>query len=190
MHSKHIEQWDDIEGNKLRSELVAFWCPYCVSQTTHIIMGPGGLLNRKTAFLCRGCHQRTYRCDKKCEDSMAKHAKKKCLRCFLEKRIMDKKPDTPTFDELLQKKEKIYIANSSREVIRANLARNSFNKEKRKATKEGYLRPFLLLVSMEPQMRVLTAATLGIDIIRRDCFGDPHAEVCFFSLFIHNRTGK
>jgi hypothetical protein len=33
-----------------------------------------------------------------------------------------------------------------------------------------------LLVSMDPPMRVLTAASLSIDLIRRPAFGDPHAE--------------
>ena len=154
------------------------WCPYCVEKTTHITMGPGGLINRKTAFLCKGCHQRTYRCSRKrCTDGMALHARKKCLRCTLS---ASSSSSSLSFEALLLKKERIYSEQSGRSAILRNLSRQSYNRERKKATDEGYLRPFLLLVSMEPQMRVLTAATLGIDLIRRPCFGDPHAEVLLF----------
>ena len=79
-----------------------------------------------------------------------------------------------TFDEILERKAEIYKRYSSQREIDAELRRDS--EYRLNATKAGYLRPFLLLISMEPQMRVLTAASLSIDIIRRPVFGDPHAE--------------
>ena len=47
MHSKDIQNWDDPAVNREKTELSDTWCSWCVQRTTHVVMGPGGLLNRK-----------------------------------------------------------------------------------------------------------------------------------------------
>eukprot|EP00241_Pyramimonas_parkeae_P005709 CAMPEP_0114262274 /NCGR_PEP_ID=MMETSP0058-20121206/21691_1 /TAXON_ID=36894 /ORGANISM="Pyramimonas parkeae, CCMP726" /LENGTH=410 /DNA_ID=CAMNT_0001378081 /DNA_START=46 /DNA_END=1276 /DNA_ORIENTATION=+ len=47
---------------------------------------------------------------------------------------------------------------------------------KTQAYASGHIRPFLLLVSMHPTLRVQLALTMGINLVRDKAFGDPHAE--------------
>ena len=54
------------------------------------------------------------------------------------------------------------------------MSRNS--EWKRRALELGVIRPFLLLVSMDPQTRLQWAQTLGIDIISKNYYGDSHQE--------------
>ena len=65
------------------------------------------------------------------------------------------------------------------------LRRNSIYKIE--AYSKGLIRPFLLLVSMDPELRIQTGTALGINLIRKTYLGDSHHEA--FHLLFKKRKG-
>ena len=90
---------------------------------------------------------------------------------------MFKDPDWIESDSIPQKyipKSTFIYAEQSTDDIDVQLKRDT--EEIHKAFKKGMIRPFLLLVSMHPNVRQQVAEALSIDINGKDVRGDSHAE--------------
>jgi len=75
---------------------------------------------------------------------------------------------------LRQQKLIIFATECTKEHIVAELKRDS--RWRRRAVEQGMLRPFLLLVSMSPSVRLQVASLLGWAYVTEPYFGDPHEE--------------
>ena len=72
-----------------------------------------------------------------------------------------------------------------RPLIIHELSRDS--EEKKKAYKLGLIRPFLFLVSMEPDLRLQWAQSLGIDLVKKIYLGNSHREA--YKILMKERIG-
>eukprot|EP01101_Sappina_pedata_P012899 TRINITY_DN9245_c0_g1_i1.p1 TRINITY_DN9245_c0_g1~~TRINITY_DN9245_c0_g1_i1.p1 ORF type:complete len:804 (+),score=248.47 TRINITY_DN9245_c0_g1_i1:38-2413(+) len=61
------------------------------------------------------------------------------------------------------------------------------SKYRQKAEKSGMIRPFLLLVSMHPHRRIFWSKAIGIDVMNKRCFPNPHKEAWY--IITKHKTG-
>jgi len=80
----------------------------------------------------------------------------------------------PNWDEVLEKKKKMFSKPRNVTKVRYELTRESNCRHA--ASKEGLIRPFLLLASMSQQHRALLAIQLGWCPFIEENFGDAHEE--------------
>eukprot|EP01104_Vermistella_antarctica_P004902 TRINITY_DN1531_c0_g1_i1.p1 TRINITY_DN1531_c0_g1~~TRINITY_DN1531_c0_g1_i1.p1 ORF type:complete len:488 (-),score=154.16 TRINITY_DN1531_c0_g1_i1:76-1407(-) len=66
------------------------------------------------------------------------------------------------------------LGTADHSIITKELERDSSHKKK--ALRQGWIRPFLLLVAMHPIIRFRTARHLTVDLLENKGFGDPHRE--------------
>lgn len=98
-------------------------------------------------------------------------------------RIPDKYPLWPSFEEAAQRG-RLTGSYDITQVLE-ELSRPSVQKDR--AAELGFVRPFLLLVSMSPYSRVLLAHSLKISIVDRIWFGNPRMEA--FELLAAEKRG-
>ena len=161
-----LKSWDTAEEEKEEKLVIRDkWCSWCVEQGSHDHhqWKAGG----RTVYKCRNCSRFLVRCSR-CDVGLTKRTKiwkdLECLSCVM----------GVLWSTLKEKKDAYYKGEYNvRELL------EKMSPERRKARKEGLERPFLLLVSMRPEMRVNMAAMLDLTIVTQSFFGDPHVESWF-----------
>jgi hypothetical protein len=168
-----VPDWSDPERNKLEVTLER-WCSWCIEFTEHRLEKHRSMtLIRRDIYSCDACHLKTVpcvgnRCDKL---GMARGGTLRndrlCAICS------SKKPDL-TWNGIYRLKVQTFEYVRTRESVQESLRRPSVYKTS--ACRAGMQRPFLLLISMSPALRMKTAASLSLLLISQPFFGDSHAE--------------
>eukprot|EP01113_Clastostelium_recurvatum_P028449 TRINITY_DN3441_c0_g1_i2.p1 TRINITY_DN3441_c0_g1~~TRINITY_DN3441_c0_g1_i2.p1 ORF type:complete len:605 (+),score=141.33 TRINITY_DN3441_c0_g1_i2:71-1816(+) len=87
--------------------------------------------------------------------------------------------------DLQERKHKAYPEEATPESIRALLLESSGEKDL--AKEAGLIRPFQLLVSMSPKLRMQVASMLGWCLVTSEAYGSPHQEA--WEILIHHSKG-
>eukprot|EP01103_Thecamoeba_quadrilineata_P018753 TRINITY_DN7334_c0_g1_i1.p1 TRINITY_DN7334_c0_g1~~TRINITY_DN7334_c0_g1_i1.p1 ORF type:complete len:665 (-),score=86.05 TRINITY_DN7334_c0_g1_i1:15-2009(-) len=164
-----ITEWTTQE--KENYELTG-WCSICFEFGTHSLLErkkiPGPFL--RDEYMCNTCASITARCSEPYCQNMVRNCfnHRKCLKCTSPKE----------WDwEAISARKQIFMAPYTAELIRENLSRDT--PEKQLAYEKGMIRPFLFLVSMHPAARSTLALTLGLYLLRKSFYGDPHIEAWY-----------
>eukprot|EP01103_Thecamoeba_quadrilineata_P014265 TRINITY_DN419_c3_g1_i1.p1 TRINITY_DN419_c3_g1~~TRINITY_DN419_c3_g1_i1.p1 ORF type:complete len:648 (-),score=139.36 TRINITY_DN419_c3_g1_i1:7-1917(-) len=160
-----ITTWEkpDLSVTKLKS-----WCSWCISDTTHEL----AQLNKlsRDLFICSECKGPGLPCS--CKLAMCKTGPlfndSQCLVCSSWSPI--------TWAELQTRKEAL-IGQRSVERVMAELERESA--ERLESIEIGMIRPFLILVAMQPMFRCQISNLLGLSLFTQNFFGDPHKEAWY-----------
>jgi len=174
---KLIPSFDDPQQCEALTTVTG-WCPWCVSVTTHRLKEHYSS-SRKDLYNCLNCTMETVKCSN-CQESMVLGCAKS-LKCSLCKKnvgeeywiAMRKRFDDQT--EVFQQD-----GFSESEMERASEYRD-------RATAEGLIRPFTLLVSMPPEMRNGVGFRLQMQLIKFENYGDTHAEAD--RILFHKKKG-
>eukprot|EP01114_Cavostelium_apophysatum_P008987 TRINITY_DN22059_c0_g1_i1.p1 TRINITY_DN22059_c0_g1~~TRINITY_DN22059_c0_g1_i1.p1 ORF type:complete len:599 (-),score=120.78 TRINITY_DN22059_c0_g1_i1:62-1858(-) len=162
-----VRDWNDITTNQEHGKRDG-WCSWCIENCKHILEEPNFM--RRCVYSCEFCNMRTLPCTR-CKVGMTKGGSMWddtfCAACSL----VHKKY---TWEEMSAKRNATLQKERNKDAIIADLTRDT--PFKRKAHKEGLLRPFLLLVAMPPIFRNQAASSLGWTLFTEDYFGDAHAE--------------
>ena len=176
-----ISTWDDPKACKEKLTVNA-WCPWCVKKSDHTVKTHYKSKTNdidKDMFQCTECSMDTKRCSQ-CSSSMALgflKIKSRCTAC--DSSLGDK------YWENIKAKFDEQCDNYSLEKATSKMNENSEYREK--ALNAGLLRPFVLLVSMHPQMRSATAFKLEIPLLTEKVLGNPHAEADL--ILFHSKKG-
>ena len=154
------------------------WCSWCFEQRVE----QTNVLGRHV-YRCEACNSRTVPCTRCDGDAHGRTSTfwndKCCARCdFLgSARVAE-------WNEMLARKTRVFAAwdesKMSDELVRDSDLR-------RKALRLGLIRPFLLLVTMPPQIRAQVATSLSMSYIPLPFFGDAHEEALY--ILTDNRRG-
>eukprot|EP00002_Diphylleia_rotans_P037287 TRINITY_DN8314_c0_g1_i1.p1 TRINITY_DN8314_c0_g1~~TRINITY_DN8314_c0_g1_i1.p1 ORF type:complete len:478 (-),score=69.27 TRINITY_DN8314_c0_g1_i1:346-1779(-) len=161
-----VESWETAKTSH-RVVLSTRWCSWCFEQTNHVLE-KSNLVQRDT-YKCDACQSITVTCSEvHCED-MARSGvgwfDSTCAYC---------EGKVQSWKTLQQIKNKFVTQYRNPERVMAEMSRSSAFRKK--AAAAGLLRPFLLLVGMNPSLRCQLAACLGWTLLVDPCVGDPHAE--------------
>eukprot|EP01103_Thecamoeba_quadrilineata_P018339 TRINITY_DN692_c0_g1_i1.p1 TRINITY_DN692_c0_g1~~TRINITY_DN692_c0_g1_i1.p1 ORF type:complete len:738 (-),score=94.72 TRINITY_DN692_c0_g1_i1:103-2190(-) len=148
---------------------VTGWCSICFEYGNHSLLekkigNQFGLI--RDEYMCNTCSCITARCSEVTCHNMVRGCitHRKCQKCS------DSKWDW----ECISARKAIFVLPCDVDTIRANLIRES--PEKQIALTKGMIRPFLYLVSMHPAARNALATTLGLYLLKKSFYGDPHLE--------------
>lgn len=142
-------------------------CSWCVEYTQHIHN------HEKDTWSCDTCKGPTAKCTK-CKGFLRAEGRSKyCLKC------------QGGWEALVDKKRSVLGAPKNVASIRADMMRDSTQRQQ--AASDGLTRPFLLLVSMTPAMRLVLGVNMGWSLVTESCFGDSHAEA--WQLLTHRSKG-
>mmetsp|Transcript_12450 Transcript_12450/g.15519 ORF Transcript_12450/g.15519 Transcript_12450/m.15519 type:complete len:519 (+) Transcript_12450:226-1782(+) len=162
-----LVSWDDPQAAR-DSVTIHGWCPWCVNQTEQTLKVHFKSTNNTSGdiFQCSQCSQEIKPCPCKRSSIIASSKKSKCKPCQ-ESRGERMWQDIQTkFTQLCN--------SYSLELGKQEMQRKS--KYQEKALNAGLIRPFLLLVSMDPRMRSATAFKLDIPLLHYEILGNAHAE--------------
>ncbi|KAL6068421.1 Transcription initiation factor TFIID subunit 1 [Balamuthia mandrillaris] len=172
-HAKLLKDWGSVEDNKKSLQREA-WCSWCSEHCTHTLVAKNKI--KRNEYTCDTCTSPTMGCIK-CKDGMSRSGPSNphCIQCKGKNK----------WEELLQRKYEAFGRDNDIEYIRKELERES--EHRAKALEDGLIRPFLLLVSMHPAARCMTAAALEINMFSAKDYGDPHAEAA--KILFTNKKG-
>jgi hypothetical protein len=160
-----ITEWGNAEKNRLKTSKKG-WCSWCFERTTHSLEQVNSV--RRDVYICDDCLQTTLLCTK-CKEAMTRGGPgwddNRCSKCRNE--ITD-------WNKQKAKRDRIFSRELSTENIIQELERSTDFRNR--AYESGMIRPFLLLVSMEPAMRNQLAASLGWSLVNQKYFGNAHEE--------------
>ena len=154
------------------------WCPFCITFSTHQLKEH--FYVRKDIYECGKCGMETSKCNS-CDISMTKSSSlpSRCSLCKHNHR------DESYWINLQAKYNDRIRIYEEEGFVRSELNRRS--KERTKAREAGLIKPFLLLVSMHPDMRSKVAFQLEIQLLKKKYFGDSHTES--FAILFHKKKG-
>ena len=152
--------YGDIFDNTAPRKTKEAHCSWCFEFTTHFF------IKDKDHWLCDACKGKTTE-SPRCSDAMARieGSNKRSAVCA---------KSLPTWEEAVEKKKKAFSKQWNATKIRYELTRESPTRHQ--ASKEGLVRPFLLLSTMSSPHRALLAIQLGWCPFLEEGFGDPHEE--------------
>ena len=173
-----ISSWNPEQNSK--DTTINLWCPWCVNVAPLLLKETYGK-RRKDIYMCKICTMESVTCSN-CKSTMVKNrAHQIANNCHLCKHKL-----TEDFWLELQEKYKEQVRKYEEEgFIESELARESSYREK--ALEAGLIKPFLLLVSMHPEMRAAVGYKIDLHLLKQDIAGDTHAEADF--LLFHKKKG-
>ena len=171
-----VKSNDSVEDCIKKTSKTA-WCPWCISSTSHQLKEHYS--TRSDLYQCGKCLMETTSCNS-CTGTMVKTSS------FYSKCSLCKHNRSESYWISLQEKHNDQINAFLEEgYVEEQLKRES--KYKQKARKAGLINPFLVLVSMHPDMRSAVAFKLQIHLIKKKCYGDTHAES--YKILFHKKKG-
>ena len=169
------EKWED--ARQVPTNTINGWCSWCINYGAHVVHRTNRI--RRAVYMCCTCENRTLKC-KKCVNGMTRGGEawnnSKCSVC---------NNDFKDWEEMKLKKSNMSEIMCASAYIKEQLFRRSTYRNR--AFKCGMIRPFLSLVSMNPDLRLKISAILGWTIIGTSEWGDPHAEA--WSIINKNMIG-
>ena len=166
--SRQLKSWEDSLSQSTASSKHA-WCSWCIEETEHRLDQSSLLFSSK--FHCVSCAGVTLVCIT-CKQDMARAGSSwsdsfcvKCYDGFFNKKSNNSKQPHEDFWQTLQKLKLSYFASSryNLKYVQAQLEKTSIFREN--AFNQGLIRPFLLLVSLKPEVRCQIANELGWSLL-------------------------
>eukprot|EP00668_Euglena_longa_P046514 GGOE01062199.1.p1 GENE.GGOE01062199.1~~GGOE01062199.1.p1 ORF type:complete len:797 (+),score=65.00 GGOE01062199.1:131-2392(+) len=159
------------------------WCSWCLENASHVLVQRN--LMSRNVFKCAQCRGRTIPCIR-CPDGMGRVAvgttDLQCVKCC-----------QPKSGRAFAAWESIarHVHNQFMICRAHNMDLHSVlmapSSYRRKAFAQGLIRPFLLLVTMDPALRLSCAHLLGWSYATSDFCGDAHAEA--WAILTRKRQG-
>ena len=173
-----IASWDPEQNERDTSRTA--WCPWCIT-VSPLVLKEVFKGKRKDVYTCTLCTMESLSCTNCKTTTVKNRSTLPTFSCYL-----CKHKKTEDYWLSLQEKFKGQLQQYEEEgFIEAQLERESSYRQR--ALEEGLIKPFLLLVSMHPEMRAAVAYKLDLQLIKKDFSGDTHAEADY--IIFHKKKG-